>query len=317
MTNPRVKKLYFKKEKKMAKTENKVADEAVYDDVVAEMEEATGTSTETAAEPVVEDSKEEETPQSESETSETPQYTEEEQHAINQGWKPKDQFTGDSSEWIPAREFNKNGEFIDVIKNQSKKIKKLEDSMQSVVDLNTKLYKSNMQEKANEVLEAKRLAIQNGNVEEAEQLEDKFHEMQKETGGDKSQPAPEAVEFQRRNHEWFNDLTPENAAMRSYAVQKEVQLQQTFPDWSDGKRLLEVEKITKKYFKIGGENVNRSKPTAVNVVPPENSSLGKAKKKFTFNMLPSHMKQEVRTIATTCNMELDEYANQLHEMGEV
>lgn len=305
-----------------------VIDEAAIDEAVSGMKQAVNDDKESSLDKVDNDSAEAKAPEqgeSEQASEETqeeaetpPQTTEDEKKAIEQGWKPKDQFEGDPADWVSAREFNKNGDFIDVIKNQSKKIKKLEEGIQKVVEINEKMQKYKVDERAAEILQAKREAITNGNIEEVEKLEKILDEVRKEALPDKPVAVQAARDFEARNRHWFNDSTPENIAMKNYALAKEIEVHNAHPDWSDEQNILEVEKATKKYFNIDGvnTNINRTRPAAVNITPPENVSLGKAKKKFTFSMVPQDSKQMVRTIADACGMTLDDYANQLHEQGE-
>jgi len=53
--------------------------------------------------------------------------SESEIQARESGWKPKDEWDGDPTEWVSAEEFNRRGEYLRKIHNQNRKIKQLDD----------------------------------------------------------------------------------------------------------------------------------------------------------------------------------------------
>lgn len=42
-----------------------------------------------------------------------PQYSDAEIHAMETGWKPKDQYTGPEGKWVDAEEYLRRGELFD------------------------------------------------------------------------------------------------------------------------------------------------------------------------------------------------------------
>lgn len=62
-------------------------------------------------------------------TLEEPQYSPEEQRAIDDGWLPKEEWKGDPKDWRPAKEFNDRGELFSRIKSQRKEMDDLKAAM--------------------------------------------------------------------------------------------------------------------------------------------------------------------------------------------
>lgn len=63
--------------------------------------------------------------------SEEKQYSAVEQRALEQGWKPKDQFQGEEADFIDAGEFVRRGELFSKIEKQSKEVKQLREALEA------------------------------------------------------------------------------------------------------------------------------------------------------------------------------------------
>src|SRR3990167_4897006 len=68
------------------------------------------------------------------------QLSETEQAAVTNGWVPKDQWEGDPDEWVPARQFIKNGELFGRINSYKNKIINLEKTVGELVKHNDRVY---------------------------------------------------------------------------------------------------------------------------------------------------------------------------------
>jgi hypothetical protein len=253
------------------------------------------------------------------------QYSEIEQEAISKGWRPREEYKGNPDDFRSASEFLGRTELYDKISNQNKVIKRLEEGMNELTTLNKKQHEMLLREKADYILQQKRAAIESGNVGEAEKFEEAYHNIyqnepqpsHKTVPETSSEPHPAAIEFARRNIGWFNEDSPENANMKDYAIKKEIYLQKIYPEWSDERRLMETEKAVKDFFGHRFKNINRERAPQVAITDSQNYSVKEKGDKFTFNQLPSKQKAIVRQMARYGGLSLDEYAQQLHDMGEV
>lgn len=251
-------------------------------------------------------------------------YSNVEQEALTNGWRPKDQFSGNAEDYIEAKEFLDRRELYDKITHQSKALKELKFTVKELADLNKRQQEMLMKEKADYLLQQKRLAIESGNVSEAEKFEEAYHTVAKEV-----QPQPEtkpqqqaviesppaAVEFARRNIAWFNEDSPENTNMKNYAIKKEAYLNQLYPEWSDERRLMETERAVKEFFSYRFKNANRERAPKVAVNDSQNYSV--KSKKITFNQLPSHYKAIVRRMSQATGLSENDYAQQLYDAGKI
>ena len=76
------------------------------------------------------------------ETTETPskQYSELEERAIAQGWKPKDQWEGPPEEHRSAKDFLEFGEILGKLKTTSNEVKELKNSLRYLSEHQKKVY---------------------------------------------------------------------------------------------------------------------------------------------------------------------------------
>lgn len=68
-----------------------------------------------------------------------PSYTPVEQRALEQGWKPKDQFEGDEADFIDAAEFVRRGELFAKIDKQNKEIKVVREALDALKQHHSKV----------------------------------------------------------------------------------------------------------------------------------------------------------------------------------
>jgi len=249
--------------------------------------------------PVEEESEPESEPEVEAEeTTEEPtkEYTKEELEAISKGWKPKSTYEGDSSQFRTAKEFLERGELLDVIRNQGKRLKRLEEDK--------------TKEKANLLLDRKREAIRNSDVSSAEEYENAYHELYSPKQEEVSEVAPNlepARDFSRRNSDWFHnyeDNVAENEKMSDFALNHDKYLLNLYPEMPDVERLQKVERAVKsKYsYNFGGLKDPREKAATVNIsTSPQMKKTVVSNEKVTYNDLSFEMKKEVNEILPYLN----------------
>lgn len=225
-----------------------------------------------------------------------PEYTTEELDAISKGWKPKSHYEGDSSQFRSAKEFLERGELLEVIRNQNKRLKRLEEDK--------------IKEKATTILNRKREAIKNSDIESAEEYERAYYELYK-SDEQKSDLIPTELDvvrdFGKRNSEWFHNYeenVAENEEMTKFAIQHDNYLSSLYPELNDNERLEKVERAVKsKYsYRFGGRPPAREKASAVNIPSsPQMKKILVSNDKITYNSLPFDVKKEVNELLPYIN----------------
>lgn len=112
------------------------------------------------------------------ESTQEPEMSPDEQHAREGGWRPKEEWDGDESEWVTAREFNKRGELISRIQTQSsqlkkneKKIAKLEQAINALGEHNKKIADIEKRKLLDDLNRQKYTAINEGDSDKAAELD--------------------------------------------------------------------------------------------------------------------------------------------------
>jgi len=110
------------------------------------------------------------------EDNDAPQYSQTEQDAMNLGWKPKDQFEGDESDFRSARDFIERGEMIGRIRTQSKQIQNVEQALRHVTENSKQVYANGYNQAIAALKAERRQALADGDHAQAEDLADKIEE---------------------------------------------------------------------------------------------------------------------------------------------
>lgn len=147
-----------------------------------------------------------------------------EEQALELGWVPKDKWNGDPEDWVPARQFIRNGELFGRINSYRHKIIGLEKTMQELVRHNEKVYETGYKDALDSLKKERREAIREGDAERALELEEQEealkekHEQQKQEFAKVKEPAQQA-ELNPAWTEWLgvNDWYEKDVALRGYA----------------------------------------------------------------------------------------------------
>lgn len=107
------------------------------------------------------------------------EYTQSERQAMQYGWKPQDQWEGDPEDWLPARQFIKNGELYGRISRDGHKIQKLEKAIDALLKHNEKVYESGYEAAMDELKQARREAMRENDSEALEQVEERMEALEK------------------------------------------------------------------------------------------------------------------------------------------
>ncbi len=103
-----------------------------------------------------------------------PQYTEIEQQAMDQGWRPKDEWDGDPTKWRDAATYIDRGELLGKLKNQSSELKEVKNMLAYMSEHNKKVYESGYQKAIVDLKAARIAAMKDENFEAVAAIEDEI-----------------------------------------------------------------------------------------------------------------------------------------------
>jgi len=103
-----------------------------------------------------------------------------EQRALEQGWKPKEQFDGEEDDFIDAKEFVRRGELFSKIEHQSKEVKQLRQALEALKQHHSKTKEVEYKRALKQLDQARRQAVVDGEHDRAFALEDKIEEIKEE-----------------------------------------------------------------------------------------------------------------------------------------
>jgi hypothetical protein len=194
---------------------------------------------------------------------------EKEEVAKSKGWKPREEFEGDPKDWRDAKTFLEKGELLDAIKALKKSDKENREMIEKLNKHNQAIEELSFKKALAALKEEQRAAVEVGNVERAAELTDKIVEMSvplvaKPKGPE--QPV-ELTEFLERNKGWFNNSTPENAAMSAYATQLESHIVKQDPSLSPRDVLMRVEASVRTKFPSKFRSSERAAPAVLAAKP--------------------------------------------------
>lgn len=241
-------------------------------------------------------------------------YSQIELEAMKAGWKPKDQWDGDPNEHRSAKEFIERGEFFDRIHKLSYENKDIKKTLSNVQELMRHQAEHVRQQTIKELTQQKLEAMQSGDFERAENINDEIfkHRVEKIEPRENSQSNPDVQDWLEQNKSWFNDDTPENMEMRELAVKFENWLVNKHPGISAHESLAKTREHIIKKFPSQFENHRKyERSTVESNTPP----VVKRKK---YN--PSAITDQTRQIAKDFVKKgvfknEDAYYEELHNIG--
>ena len=179
------------------------------------------------------------------------EYSEQEQKAMDDGWVPKDQWKGNPDDWRPAKEFNDRGELFTRIKSQSKELQEIKEAMSFLTKQNKDRYLAGVNDTLAQLKEARRSALEDGNIVAAEEIRDKMDEVKEQArAATATQVVPKPVgptatfEKWHEKNEWYmkdDDLT-------AVADKKGLNFKKNNPESSEADMLAFVSKEVQKVF---------------------------------------------------------------------
>lgn len=201
------------------------------------------------------------------EGTDVPQVNEAEQKAREQGWVPKDEWSGEGK-WRDAESFLDRGELYQKISSQRKKLQDLERN-QHAFNSHLQVVREAEYKRALATLRTeKKAALVDGDPDALIDVDEKIRAVEREQLASKVDHQPPAQineEVQREFNEWTQRNTwynnPDTDHMKAYADVEGIKLAKS--GMSPDAVLKEVETLVRRKFSDKFTNPNRSKPGAV------------------------------------------------------
>lgn len=189
------------------------------------------------------------------------QYTEVEQRAMDMGWRPKEEFSGEDGDFIDAKEFVARKPLYDKIGQQSKQLKNLGSAIEALKGHVGKVQEAAVQTAIKALKEQQKQAIVEGDADKFQEIGDSIKDAEiqvaqikdlNDTPLVKEEPVlhPEFAHWQNRNP-WYNST----GYMKDYADKLGAKLANTM---TPSEVLKEVEKAVRKEFPNKFSNPNKT-----------------------------------------------------------
>lgn len=251
---------------------------------------------------------------------EEPVFTEEELHAMDHGWAPKDQWKGDEDDWVNAKEFNRRGELFGKIKILERDRDSLRQATAHMKDLLAKAQETEFKRAMRELKAEKRQAADEGETSKMLEIDDKIEELQadqqayeRDVNQVNTQPQiNEAfIAWQNRN-QWY----VQDADMRMFADTAGLNYAQQNPSASPEDVFKVVDKQIRKAYPEKFDNPRRNSPPKVES-STTNVSDKSSKSKYTAKDLNEEQRSIMKTMTRSGIMTEEEYINELARIGEI
>jgi len=188
-----------------------------------------------------------------------------EDRAREQGWVPKEEWTGDPDKWRPAREFVDRGELFGKIDTMGKELKEAKKTLRMMQEHHAKVKESEYNRAVSDLKALQKQHLEEGNsdgyLETTELLTDIRAEQKAREAVAQAIPAgpdPRFVEW-TKNNEWY----VKDKEMHEYADAVGLGYAQQHPSLSPEEVLTYVTHQVKGRFRERFLNPNRAKPSAV------------------------------------------------------
>lgn len=232
--------------------------------------------------------------------------------ALEQGWKPKEQFEGDEDTFIDAPEFVRRGELFGKIEHQSRELKQVRQALDALKQHNSKVEQAAYDRALKSLQDQRRAAIVDGETEEAFKLEDQIEDVKKDReriAREAAVPAvtqapAEFVAWTEKNTWYSKDKVMTAAADKlgtEYAAEGK----------SPADVLKLVEKEIREAFPHKFTNANRERPSAVEATNRGGSSVARGSVSLT-----EDERSIMRKIVATGALTEKEYLDQLKKIKE-
>lgn len=132
--------------------------------------------------------------------------------AIEQGWKPKEEFEGDVNAWVDYPEFVRRGELFDAIKKANKETKELKKALEELSIHHRKTLEAEQKQAMELLKKAKAEALREGEHEKVVEIDEQIAEVRALPKKEEQKTTPKFDEWVKDNT-WYN----EDKVLRAFA----------------------------------------------------------------------------------------------------
>jgi hypothetical protein len=192
------------------------------------------------------------------------EVSEDEQLAMDAGWKPKDQWEGDAKKWVPADEFNRRGELFGKIDNVTRDLKETKKALRMLQEHHGKVKQSEYARAVATLNQQKKDALVAGDADAVIAADDRIMDLKASRNAEDQaartpqSPDPRFVSWVEKNS-WY----AQDTEMRELADDIGIAHAKTHPDKDPAEVLVYVTQRVKRAYPDKFTNPNRSRPTAV------------------------------------------------------
>lgn len=232
-----------------------------------------------------------------------------EDSAREQGWRPKEEWTGDPSKWVSAETFVAKGELIAKIESLGRKLKDTEKTMAMFKDHHAKVKETEFKNAVAFLKQQKKEAYESGDVDKIIEIDDRIADVretqkkQQEAIKQEAASNPDFDEWVSENN-WYNKDTE----MRTDADTVGAAYKRNNPEKSAQEILDYVTKKIKQMHPDKFQNQARNKPSAV-----EGSTGRQAASRDAF-LLSDEEKKVMNTFIRQGIMTKDEYIAEIKKV---
>jgi hypothetical protein len=270
---------------------------------------------EVVADQVVEPTQQEEAAPEQATTQEPTQkeFSSAEQKAMEQGWKPQEDYEGDPDKWVDAKEFLRRGELFEKIDSLGRELKDAKKVINLLKNHHEKVRETEYKRALDDLKAQKKQAYEEGNVDQIVELDDKIATFKEQVKVERAaeaerpnEPNPAFVAWVQQNKWYAND-----SEMRTFADDIGMAHARANPSKTPQEVLKYVEERVRKSYPEKFTNPNRTKPAAV-----EGATAPKATKKDDFE-LSDEERKAMNAFVRSGVMSKDEYISQIKSIRGV
>ena len=252
-----------------------------------------------------------------------------EDKALDKGWRPEDEWTGEPDQWRPAKEFLDRGELMDRISDQTRQLRgqkdelaKVQTALKEMGTHNTKIAEKEYDKAMRDLKSLKVQALEIDDYERIvdvdEQIQD-LKETKKEAVAVEEKKAPEMhpdIESWMADNQWYG----RDVVMRGAADSISQEYMNMNPGSMDSPKevLKYVEQVMREEFPHKFEGTTQRRRPAATSEVGEPVTRSKGKEKYTSRDMNSMQKKICRTFIEAGAFKSEqEYVDQLVQLGEI
>ena len=255
-----------------------------------------------------------------------PVHTEVELRAIEKGWRPQSEFSGDPTTFVDAGEFLRREPLFAKIAESSRRVKEMENLLRETIERNRKIEEKQREEELQSIAQRRQAAVQVADEEEFKRLDVEYDKKKqalqevkqsnsKTEGSEFSEEDMKAfADFRTRNSTWCNVATEDNAKLVQMTDAAFTTLKNTLPGKSTAEYLKLAEAQIKATFPERFQN--QAAQAAIPAVAAPSRAVTKADNLPAISTLTSQQREGLRIFKSAGGTE-KEYLTQLKQLGRI